>query len=40
LGPLSLCAGIDPKEVIAIVCDNASNNTALVGKLNKWIATQ
>jgi hypothetical protein len=39
-GPLSPGAGIYPEKIIEIVCDNASNNTALVGKLNKWIATQ
>jgi hypothetical protein len=31
-------AGLDPKKVIAILCDSASANTSLVAKLNDWFS--
>jgi hypothetical protein len=31
-------AGLDPKKVIAVVCDNASANTSLVSKINDWLS--
>jgi hypothetical protein len=31
-------AGLDPKKVIAIVCDNASADTSLVTKINYWLS--
>jgi hypothetical protein len=31
-------AGLDPKKVIANLCDNASANTSLVAKINDWLS--
>jgi hypothetical protein len=28
---------LDPRKVIAIVCDNASTNVVMIEKLNRWL---